>query len=159
MTWKRFLHPFVRKNTGDKWIPLTNHDPESSTMTDYRGKFLLSHQPRKINQFCWQNMSAYLKNKNCCWWKKLLTHLNWALYNACDLNIDHHVCFYPISSHHLDQSILLAQKPVTERSETPVCARTPYRSRNSYSGCLIIDLITSLNINKGNPRRLSFQVG
>ena len=124
MTWKRFPHPFVRKITGDRWIPLTNLDPESSTMTDYRGKFLLSHQPRKFNQFCWQNMSTYLKNENSYWWKKLLTHLNWAIYNACDLNIDHHVCFCPTSSHHLDQSILLAQTEACYLTQRDACMRS-----------------------------------
>ena len=62
-------------------------------------------------------------------------HLNWAIYNVCDLNIDPHVCFFPTLSQDRAQPIPLAQpEACPQRSERPVCACSPHRSRNGYPG-------------------------
>ena len=104
-------------------------------MTDYRCMFSTSDRHRKLNQLRWQNMSAHLTNETSYWLKKLLMHLNWAIYNVCDLNIDTHVCFFPTLSQDRARPIPLAQpEACPQRSERPVCARSPHRSRNGYSG-------------------------
>ena len=57
--------------------------------------FSTSDRHCKIHQLRWQNMSAHLTNETSYWLKKFLMHLNWAICNVCDLNIDAHVCFFP----------------------------------------------------------------
>ena len=105
-------------------------------MTDYRCMFSTSDRHRKLNQFRWQNMSAHLTNKTSHWLKKLLMHLNWAIHNVCDWYIDPHVCFFPTLSQDRAQLIPLAlPEACPQRSERPVCARSPHRSRNGYPGC------------------------
>ena len=104
-------------------------------MTDYRCMFSTSDRHRKLNQLRWQNMSAHLTNETSYWLKKLLMHLNWSIYNVCDLNIDPHVCFFPTLSQDRARPIPLAQpEACPQRSERPVCARSPHRSRNDYPG-------------------------
>ena len=64
-------------------------------------------------------------------------HLNWAIYNVCDLNIDPHVCFFPILSQDRARPIPLAQPEACPRcSERPVFTRSPHRSRNGYTVCM-----------------------
>ena len=117
------------------WLYSANHHSDSSAMTDYRCMFSNSDRHRKLNQLRWQNMSAHLTNETSYWLKKLLMHLNWAIYNVCDLNIDPHVCFFPTLSHDRARPIPLAQpEACPQRSERPVCARSPHRSRNGYPG-------------------------
>ena len=97
--------------------------------------FLTSDRHRKLNQLRWQNMSAHLTNRTSYWLKKLLMHLNWVIYTVCDLNIDPLVCFFPTLSHDRARPIPLAQpEACPQRSERPVCARSPHRSRNGYPG-------------------------
>ena len=104
-------------------------------MTDYRCIFLTSDRHRKINQLRWQNMPAHLTNETSYWIKKLLMHLNWAICNVCDLNIYPHVCFFPTLSQDRARPIQLAQpEACPQRSERPVCTRSPHRSRNGYPG-------------------------
>ena len=104
-------------------------------MTDYRCIFSTSDRHRKLNQLCWQNVSTHLTNKTSYWPKKLLMHLNWAIYNVSDSNIDPHVCFFPTLSQDQARPIPFAQpEACPQRSERPVCARSPYRSRNGYPG-------------------------
>ena len=104
-------------------------------MTDCRCMFSTSNWHCKFNQLRWQNMSAHLTNETSYWLKKLLMHLNWAIYNVCDLNIDPHVCFFPTLSKDWARPIPLAQpEACSQRSERPVCARSPHRSRNGYPG-------------------------
>ena len=83
-------------------------------MTDYRCMFSTSDRHRKLNQLRWQNMSAHLTNEISYWLKKLLMHLNWAIYNACDLNIYPHVCFFSRPCHRigLGQYRWHSQRPV-----------------------------------------------
>ena len=64
-------------------------------MTDYRCMFSTSDRHRKLNQLRWQNMSAHLTNETSYLLKKLLMHLNWAIYDVCDLNIDPPCLFFP----------------------------------------------------------------
>ena len=77
------------------WLYLANHHSDSSALMDYRCMFSTSDQHRKLNQLGWQNMSAHLTNENSYWLKKLLMHINWAIYNVSDLNIDTHVFSRP----------------------------------------------------------------
>ena len=64
-------------------------------------------------------------------------HLNRAIYNVCDLNIDPHVCFFPTLSQDRARPIPLAQpEACPQHSEKPVCARSPHISRNGYPRCL-----------------------
>ena len=50
-------------------------------------------------------------------------HLNRAIYNVCDLNIDPHVCFFPTLSQDRDRPIPLAQpEACPQRSEKPAYA-------------------------------------
>ena len=101
------------------------HHSDSSAMTDYRCMFSTSDRHRKLNQLRWQNMSAQLTNETYYWLKKLLLHLNWAIYNACDPR----VCFFPTLSTDRARPIPLAQpEACPQRSERPVCARSPHRS-------------------------------
>ena len=105
-------------------------------MTDYRCMFSTSDRHHKLNQLRWRNMSAHLTNETSYWLKELLMHLNRAIYNVCDFNIDPHVCFFPTLSQDRARSIPLAQpEACPQRSEKPVCARSPHRSRNGYPGC------------------------
>ena len=120
-------------------------------MTDYRCMFSTSDRHRKLNQLRWQNMSAHLTNETPYWLKKLLMHLNWAIYIVYDLNIDPHVCFFPTLSQDRDRPIPLAlPEACPQRSERPVRSRSPHRSRNGYPGCIpyhrfkCCDTITSL---------------
>ena len=104
-------------------------------MTDYRCMFSTSDRHPKLNQLRWQNMSAHLTNETSYWIKKLLMHLNRAIYYVCDLNINPHVCFLPTLSRDRDRTIPLAKpEACPQRSERPVCARSPQRSRNGYPG-------------------------
>ena len=64
-------------------------------MTDCRCMFSTSDQHRKLNQLRWQNVSAHLTNETSHWLKTLLMHLDWAIYNVSDLNIEPHACFFP----------------------------------------------------------------
>ena len=97
--------------------------------------FSTSDRHRKITQLRWQNMSSHLTNETSYWLKKRLMHLNWAIYNVSDLNIDPHVCFFPTLSLDRAQPIPLAQpEACPQRSKRPVCARTLHRSRNGYPG-------------------------
>ena len=64
-------------------------------MTDYRYMFSTSDRHCKLNHLRWQNMSAHLTNETSYWLKKLLMHLNWAIHDVSDLNIDPHVFFFP----------------------------------------------------------------
>ena len=104
-------------------------------MTDYRCMFSTSDRHRKLNQVRWKHMCAHLTNKTSYLLKKRLVHLNWAIYNVCDLNIDPHICFFPTLPQDRAQPIPIAQ-PVAcpRRSERPVRARSPHRSRNGYPG-------------------------
>ena len=82
---------------------------------------------RKLNQLRWQNMSPHLTNETSYWLKKFLMHLNWSIYNVCDLNIDPHVCFFPTLSQDRVRPIPLAQpEACPQRSERPVCAFSPH---------------------------------
>ena len=104
-------------------------------MADYRCMFSTSGRHRKFNQLRWQNLSAHLTNETSYWLKKLLMHLNRAVYNVCDLDIDPHVCFFPTLSQDRARPIPLSQpEACPQRSERPVCARSPHRSRNGYPG-------------------------
>ena len=104
-------------------------------MTDYRCMFSTLDRHRKLNQLRWQNMSAHLTNETSYLLKKLLMHLNWAIYDVCDLNIDPHVCFFPTLSQDRARPIPLAQpEACPQRSERPVCDRSPHRSQNGYPG-------------------------
>ena len=77
------------------------------------------------NQLRWQNMSAHLSNETSHWLKKLLMYLNWTIYNVCDLNIDPHVCFFPILPQDRPRPIPLAQpEACPQRSERPVYIRS-----------------------------------
>ena len=117
------------------WLYYANHHSDSSAMTDYRCMFSTSDRHRKLNQLRWQNMSAQLTNEISYWLKKLLMHLNWAIYNVSDLNIDPHVFFSPTLSQNRARPIPLAQpEACPQRSERPKCARSPHRSRNGYPG-------------------------
>ena len=111
-------------------------------MTDYWCTFLTSDRHRKLNQLHWHNISAHLTNETSYWLKKLLVHINWAIYNVCDLNMDPHVCFFPTLSQDRARPILLAQpEACPQRSERSVCAHhteaetatqgdlTPHRTR------------------------------
>ena len=91
------------------WFNWANHHSETSAITDYWCKFSPLDQHPEINQLWCQSMAAHLINKTSYWRKKLFTHLNWAIYNACDLNIDTYVCFSRTLSHDRDQPTLLAQ--------------------------------------------------
>ena len=116
---------------------LVKHHSDSSTMTEYRCVFSTTDRHRKIKQLCWQNMSAHLTNETSYWPKTFLMHLNWAIYDVCDINIDPHVCFFPTLSQDRAQPTPLAQPEACPRySERPVCARSPHRSRNGYPGWL-----------------------
>ena len=107
-------------------------------MTNYRCMFSTSDRRRKLNQLRWQNMSAHLTNETSYWLKKLLMHQKWAIYNVSDLNIDTHICFFPTLSQDRARPIPLAQpEACPQRSERPVRARSPHRSRNGYPGCSI----------------------
>ena len=118
-------------------------------MMDYRCMFSTSDRHRKLNQLRWQNMSAHLTNETSYWLKKLLMHLNWAIYNARDLNIDPHACFFPTVSQDRARPIPSAQpEACPQRSERPICARSPHRSRNGYPGWLLSD---ELHIRKWGP--------
>ena len=117
------------------WLYLVNHHSDSLTMTDYRCVFLTADRHRKLNQLRWQNMSAHLTNETSHWLKKFLMHLNWAIYYVCDLISTPHVCFFPTLSQDRARPIPLAQpEACPQRSERPVCARSPHRSRNGYPG-------------------------
>ena len=105
-------------------------------MTDYRCMFSASDRHCKLNQLRWQNMSDHLINETSYWLKKLLMYLTWAIYNVCGLNVDVHISFFLTLSHDRDRSIPLAQpEACPQRSERPVCARSPHRNRNGYPGC------------------------
>ena len=131
------------------WLYLVNHHSDSSTM-DYQCVFSNTDRHRKINQLGWQNMSAYLTNETSYWLKKFLMHLNWAIFNVCDLNIDPHVCFFPTLSQDRVRPIPLAQpEACPQRSERPVCAPSPHRSRNGYPGW------RGLTVNSGQPLQIS----
>ena len=104
-------------------------------MTDYRCVLSTTGRHRKLNQLRWQNMPAHHTNETSYWLKKFLMHLNWAIYNVCDLNIDPRVCFFPDLVTGWARPIPLAQpEACPQRSERPVCARSPHRSRNGYQG-------------------------
>ena len=119
------------------WLYLTSHHSDSSAMTDYRLMFSTSDRHRKHNQLRWRNMSAHLTNETSYWLKKLLMHLNWAIY-VCDFDIDTNVCFFPTLSQDRAKLIPLAQpEACPQRNEKPVCARAPHRSRNGYPGCTL----------------------
>ena len=112
-------------------------------MTDNRCMFSTSDRHRKLNQLRWQNMKAHLTNETSYWLKKLLMNLNWANYNVCDLNIDPHVCFFPTLSQDRARPIPLAQpEACPQRSERPVCARSPRKSRNGYPGWTLVQVMT-----------------
>ena len=118
-----------------------------TAMTDYRCMFSISDRHRKLDQLRWQNMSARLTNKTSYWLKKLLMHLNWAIDNVCDLNINPHVCFFRTLSQDQARPIPLAlPEACPQRSERSVCARTPHRSRNGYSGWSAIGLIREVHL-------------
>ena len=143
---------------------LVNYHSDSSGMTNYRCVFSTTDRHRKLNQLRWQNMSAHLTNETSYWLKKFLMHLNWAIINVCDLNIDPHVCLFPNLSQDRARSILLAQPEVCpQRSDRPVCARSPHRSRNDYPGCLLklhylcFTLLTSMVLSEFSPRYISFK--
>ena len=105
-------------------------------MTDYLCMFSTSDRHRKLNQLRWQNMSAHLTNETSYLLKKRLMHLDWAIHNVSDLNIDPHICFFPTLSRDRARPIPLAQSEACpQRSERPVCARSPHRRRNGYPGC------------------------
>ena len=88
-----------------------------------------------FNQLRWLNMSAHLTKETSYWLKKLLVHIHWAIHNVCDLNIDLHVCFFLTLSQDRAWPIPLAQpEACPQRSERPVRARSPHRSRNGYPG-------------------------
>ena len=113
------------------WLYYANYLSDSSAMADYRCLFSTSDRHRKLNQLRWQNMSTHLTNETSYWLKKLLMHLNWAIYNVSDI----HVCFFPTLSQDRARPIPLAQPEAgPQRSERPVCARSPHRSRNGYPG-------------------------
>ena len=106
-------------------------------MTDYRCMFSTSDRHHELHQLCWQNMSAHLTNETSYWLKKLLMHLNWTIYDVCNLNIDPHVCFFPTLSQDRAWPVPLAQpEACPQRSERPVCTRSPHRSRNGHLGCM-----------------------
>ena len=115
------------------WLNQANHHSGISAMTHST-----SGRHRKLSQLQWANMSAHLTKETFYWRKKLLMHLNWAIYDVCDLNIDPHVCFFPTLSQDRGRPIPLAQpEACRRRSERPVCARSPHRSRNGYPGCVL----------------------
>ena len=103
-------------------------------MTDYRSMFSTSDLHHKFIQLRWQNMSGHL-TKTSYWLRKFLMHLNWAIYYVSDLNIDPHVCFSPTLSQDRARSIPFTQpEACQQRSERPVCAGSPHKSRNGYPG-------------------------
>ena len=108
-----------------------NHHWDSSAIMDYPCKFSTLDQHRKFNQLPWPNMWAHLTNETSYWRLKLLMHLNWAIYDVCDLNIDPYMCFYPTLSQ--DRPIPLAQPEACSRCcERLVCTHSPHRSWNGY---------------------------
>ena len=97
--------------------------------------FSSSDRHRRLNRLRWQNMLAHLINETSDWLKKLLMHRNLAIYNVSDLNMDPHVCFFPTLLQDRARPIPLAQpEACPQRSERPVCARSPHKSRNGYRG-------------------------
>ena len=114
-------------------------------MKDYRFMFSTSDRHRKLNQLRWQNMSAHLTNEISYWLKKLRMHLNWAIYNVCDLNIDPHVCFSPNLFQDRARPIPLAPpEACPQRSERPVRAHAPHRSRTGYPGWYIVNELVGI---------------
>ena len=103
-------------------------------------------------------MSAHLTNETSYWLKKLLMHLNWAIYNVSDLNTRLKyrppcLFFFPTLSQDRARPIPLAQpEACPQRSERPVCARSqalhrPSHTRHSHHagsgvGCVMYISIT-----------------
>ena len=108
-------------------------------MTDYRCMFSTSDRHRKLNQFRWQNMSVHLTNETSYWLKKLLMHWNWAIYNMWLKYWPPCFCFFSTLSQDRARPIPLAlPEAFPQRSEGPVCARSPHRSWNGYPGCYLV---------------------
>ena len=119
------------------WLNQANHLSDSAAMTDYQYMFSTSDRHCKLNQLRWQNMSSHLTNETSYWLMKLPMHLDWAIHNVSDLNIDPHVCFFPTLSQDRARPFPLAQaETCPQRSERPVCARSSHGSRNGYAGCI-----------------------
>ena len=119
-------------------------------MTDYRCMFSTSDRHRKLNQLRWQNVSDHLTNETSYWLKKLPMHLDWAIYNVSDLNIDPHICFFPdlVTGSGSANPVSTARGLSATQREACMCSLTTQEAETATQG--VIQCIASHGLCAGS---------